>query len=216
MISVVPALQHAVTLGVLDAGGCRVLDRDDRLDAPIEAALARVRAQPEAGEASFQDVRAMYRRLGLDPTKTRPSSEALLRRVRKGGAWPRVNSLVDICNWCSLELQLPYGLYDREQIQGEMELRVGREGEEYAGIRKDAIHLAGRPTLADAQGPFGNPSSDSRRTMVTTATRRALVVIFAPHGIDRGQLERALDLTASRIAEFTGGREIARGVVSSM
>ena len=55
----------------------------------------------------------MYRRIGIDPTKTRPSSEALLRRVRKGDHLPRINTLVDLCNWCSFELQLPYGLYDR-------------------------------------------------------------------------------------------------------
>ena len=54
----------------------------------------------------------MYRRFGVDPTKTRPSSEALLRRVRKGDALPRVNNLVDVINWCSLESQLPFGLYD--------------------------------------------------------------------------------------------------------
>ena len=53
----------------------------------------------------------MYRRVGIDPTKTRPSSEALLRRVTRGDGIPRINSLVDICNWCSLGFQLPYGLY---------------------------------------------------------------------------------------------------------
>ena len=55
----------------------------------------------------------MYKRVGLDPTKTRPSNEALLRRVRKDQPLPRVNSLVDVINWCSVEFQLPYGLYDR-------------------------------------------------------------------------------------------------------
>ena len=63
-------------------------------------------------------VRTMYKRVGLDPTKTRPSSEALLRRVRKGDELPRINSLVDVINWCSLESQLPFGLYDRDQISG--------------------------------------------------------------------------------------------------
>ena len=63
-------------------------------------------------------VRTMYKRVGLDPTKTRPSSEALLRRVRKGDELPRINSLVDIINWCSLESQLPFGLYDLSKIVG--------------------------------------------------------------------------------------------------
>ena len=75
--------------------------------------------------AEIAAVRTMYKRVGLDPTKTRPSSEALLRRVRKGDSLPRINSMVDVCNWCSLEFQLPYGLYDAAQIDGDVELRIG-------------------------------------------------------------------------------------------
>ena len=112
----------------------------------------------------------MYRRIGLDPTKTRPSSEALLRRVRKGDRLPRINTLVDICNWCSLEFQLPYGLYDVAALQPPVVLRIGRAGESYPGIRKDVVNVADRLTLADQAGPFGNPTSDSARAMVTEAT----------------------------------------------
>ena len=112
----------------------------------------------------------MYKRVGLDPTKNRPSSEALWRRVRKGDPLPRVNSLVDVINWCSLESQLPFGLYDAGRIEGPVVLRLGHPDESYAGIRKDQVHVAGRLVLADATGPFGNPTSDSARTMVTVET----------------------------------------------
>jgi DNA/RNA-binding domain of Phe-tRNA-synthetase-like protein len=142
----------------------------------------------------------MYKRVGIDPTKTRPSSEALLRRVRKGDELPVINSLVDIINWCSLETQLPYGLYDLDRIQGPVVLRLGRAGEEYEGIRKAAVHVADRLTLADDQGPFGNPTSDSARTMVTTATVRALVVIFVPAALSQAAGEHAVILTRDRIA----------------
>ncbi len=94
----------------------------------------------------------MYKRVGLDPTKTRPSNEALLRRVRKGDTLPRINSMVDVVNWCSLEFQLPYGLYDASHIEGTVTMRLGRDGEEYAGIRKDVVHVAGRITVADGAG----------------------------------------------------------------
>ena len=154
----------------------------------------------------------MYKRVGLDPTKTRPSSEALLRRVRKGDTLPRINSMVDVCNWCSLEFQLPYGLYDADQIDGDVELRLGAAGESYAGIRKDDVHVDGRITLADRLGPFGNPTSDSARTMVTTATTRALLVVFAPREVDERRLTHVLDTTSSRMSEFTGCAEVARSV----
>jgi DNA/RNA-binding domain of Phe-tRNA-synthetase-like protein len=130
--------------------------------------------------------------------------------VRKGDRLPRINSMVDVCNWCSLEFQLPYGLYDAAHISGDVELRLGREGESYAGIRKDAVHVGGRITLSDAEGPFGNPTSDSARTMVTTATTRALLVVFAPRELDLQRLTFVLDRTSARMHEFVGSQETAR------
>ena len=187
--------------------GATVVEREPRLAACLAEAESRVRQQPPAEIAA---VRSMYKRVGLDPTKTRPSSEALLRRVRKGDALPRINSLVDVCNWCSLEFQLPYGLYDSSRIEGDIELRLGREGESYPGIRKDDVHVSGRLTLADAAGPFGNPTSDSGRTMVTTSTVSAVVVVFAPAELEVARLDQVLDVTVARMSEMTGCREIAR------
>jgi DNA/RNA-binding domain of Phe-tRNA-synthetase-like protein len=195
--------------GALVFDGVTVLDRDDRLDEPLARAAELARTSAEAAEV-IAAVRAMYRRVGLDPTKTRPSSEALLRRVRKGDALPRINTLVDIVNWCSLESQLPFGLYDRAHIRGDVTLRLGRDGEEYAGIRKDVVHVAGRLTLADDEGPFGNPTSDSARTMVTSATTRALVVIFAPAGVAVAVLDRALSQTSERVRQYTMGDQSER------
>src|SRR6185295_16171842 len=174
------------------------------LDPPLAAAESAVRVHPPE---EIVAVRTMYKRVGIDPTKRRPSSEALLRRVRKGEPLPRINSMVDVCNWCSLELQLPYGLYDTTHIQGDVVLRLGKEGESYPGIRKDDVNVAGRITLADDAGPFGNPTSDSARTMVTTSTRQGLVVVFAPLEVDPRRLAEVLDVTARRMHEFTGARE---------
>jgi DNA/RNA-binding domain of Phe-tRNA-synthetase-like protein len=124
--------------------------------------------------------RALYRRFGVDPTRYRPSSEALLRRVRRGDRLPRVNSLVDIANVVSLRLQVPVGLYDLALVEGGLEVRLGLDGESYAGIGKEAVSVAGRICVADALGPCGNPSADSARTMITTATERAAWIFFLP------------------------------------
>ena len=205
--TVSPAVASIVHPGVLWLDGATVVERDSRMDTPLALAEAAVRASPPEERGA---VRAMYRRVGIDPTKTRPSSEALLRRVTKGDALPRINSMVDVCNWCSLEFQLPYGLYDAAHIEGDVELRLGRDGESYPGIRKDDVHVAGRITLADRIGPFGNPTSDSARTMVTTSTTKALLVVFAPHELDTHRLTAVLDTTAARMGEFTGCREVSR------
>lgn len=209
--SVAPELRAILRPAVLWWQGARVVDREQRLDPLLAEAEARVRANPPEESVS---VRTMYKRVGIDPTKTRPSNEALLRRVRKGQALPRVNALVDVINWCSFEFQLPYGLYDAAHVNGAVTLRLGRDGEEYAGIRKDTVHVGGRITLADDDGPFGNPTSDSARTMVTTATTDALVVIYSPIDVAQARLVTVLDQTAARMADIAGGVEAARMVGS--
>jgi DNA/RNA-binding domain of Phe-tRNA-synthetase-like protein len=200
-LDVAADLTGVVRPGWFVATGVTVLDVDKRLDEPLHAAAAAMRLASEPVDV-IAAVRTMYKRVGLDPTKTRPSSEALLRRIRKGGELPRINNLVDVINWCSLESQLPFGLYDAGRIHGPVTLRLGRPGEEYAGIRKDAVHLEGRLTLADADGPFGNPTSDSARTMVTPSARHALVVIFAPAAVPVATVDHALALTGERIATY--------------
>jgi len=202
-----PELAGIVRAGVLWWDGATVVEHAAALDPLLAEAEASVRRLPPEESAA---VRTMYRRVGIDPTKTRPSNEALLRRIRKGGQVPRINSMVDVVNWCSVEFQLPYGLYDRARMRGAVTLRLGRDGEAYAGIRKDEVHVAGRITVADDEGPFGNPTSDSARTMVTTGTREALVVVYAPAAIEPGRLASVLDVTASRLARICGGREAAR------
>ena len=197
-----PELAGIVRPGILWLHGATVVEREPRLDAPLAAAESVVRANPPAEVAA---VRTMYKRVGLDPTRNRPSSEALLRRARKGDSLPRINSMVDVCNWCSLEFQLPYGLYDASRLSGDsVELRLGRPGEAYVGIRKDSVHVEGRITLADALGPFGNPTSDSARTMVTTSTTEALLLVFAPHDTPEARLHEVLGETAARMTAFTG------------
>lgn len=202
-----PELSSIVRPGLLWWNGATVVAHEHRLDPLLAEAEARVRLTPPAESAA---VRTMYKRVGLDPTKTRPSNEALLRRVRKGDTIPRINSLVDIVNWCSLEFQLPYGLYDLSKINGTVTIRLGADGESYPGIRKDDVNVSGRITVADANGAFGNPTSDSARTMVTTATTDALVVVYAPAEIAAALVRRVMDVTSARMADIAGGREIAR------
>jgi len=208
-VDIEPALGAVVRVGVLWCDVGRVAGLDPALDGPLAASAEAVRAGAVAG---FEAARALYRAFGIDPTRTRPSSEALLRRVRRGEPLPRINTAVDVCNWCSLEVQLPYGLYDADALEPPVELRRGRPGEEYAGIRKEAVHLDGRLALFDRRGPFGNPTSDSARTMTTSHTRAVLAVVFAPRTVTRERMGQVLDMTAARLAEYAGGRETDRWV----
>lgn len=151
--------------------------------------------------------RELYRRFGLDPTHVRPSSEGLLRRLKKGEPLPRINSLVDIANALSVQLQVPVGLYDLEKTKGsELVIRLGAEGEGYTGIGKEHVNVGGRICVADAEGPCGNPSADSARTMITTATENAAWIYFLPVSDDE------IDRTAELVAVF--GRGLVRMVAT--
>jgi DNA/RNA-binding domain of Phe-tRNA-synthetase-like protein len=206
-----PSLASIVVPAGLAFDGVTVVEHDHRLDAAFAEAEAKLRLGGAGLDEALQRTRALYRAIGLDPTKTRPSSEALLRRVRRGEALPRVNTIVDLCNWCSVETQIAFGVYDRDRLAGDaLALRLGTEGEGYDGIRKDRVNVAGRLTLADAEGPFGNPTSDSLRTSVSPATTRVLFVLFVPAATSAADYARAVSLTAERVTAFAGGVESAR------
>ena len=207
--SLAPELASIVRPGVIWWSGATIVPHEHRLDPLLAEAEARVRIAPPAESAA---VRAMYKKVGIDPTKTRPSNEALLRRVRKGDTIPRINSAVDIVNWCSLEFQLPYGLYDASKISGGVTMRLGGDGEKYAGIRKDDVNVSGRITVADDEGAFGNPTSDSARTMVTPSATDLLVIVYAPIEIAKAQLERVVTVTSERLQMIVGGAESASAV----
>ncbi len=212
-----PALSGKVRLGVFVLDGVSVRERDAALDSEVAAYCAEVRAR-HAGVASGDvpgalDARGLYKALGIDPTKTRPSNEALLRRALKGEALYRFNTLVDGLNLASLRTQLPFGLYDLQRIEAPVLLRRGAAGESYEGIRKAAVNVEGRPVLVDARGPFGNPTSDSSRTCITLGTTQALVVAYAPAGIPERRLDEVLDTTEAILTRHCGGTRSARFLV---
>ncbi len=213
-VSLAPDLAGRARLGLLLLEGVEVREADDGLVAEVEGYGRELRnryADVKSGDVpGAADARALYKALGLDPTKTRPSNEALLRRVLKGEALYRVNTLVDALNLCSLRAQLPFGLYDFDQIVPPVVLRKGEPGESYEGIRKGPVNVDDRPVLVDAQGPFGNPTSDSARTMITLAARNALVTVYAPATYSLPRLGEVLDDTEATLTRFCGGKRAAR------
>jgi len=182
----------------------------DELGRSLRQRYGELRSSEVPGTA---DARTLYKALGIDPTKTRPSNEALLRRVLKGESLYRVNTLVDALNLCSLRAQLPFGLYDLDHVAPPVVLRRGHAGESYEGIRKGPVNVEGRPALADAQGAFGNPTSDSLRTSISLATQRALVTAYAPAGYATSRLEGILADTEAALTRFCRGRGVERRIL---
>jgi DNA/RNA-binding domain of Phe-tRNA-synthetase-like protein len=173
------------------------------LDEELRACEERILKLPEPKAVlespAILATRAAYKALGKDPARYRGSAEALLRRVIAKKGLPRVNNVVDTINLVSVESRLPVGLYDLEQVQGDIVFRAGRAGETYKGIGKYDLNLEGLPVFCDAQGPHGSPTSDSERTMVTEATRQVLGIIISFGGAAAGGTQ-GLSGAAERLA----------------
>ncbi len=156
------------------------------------AVLPRVRSGIEGKEWSripgIRGSRAAYRAFGRNPGKYRVSSEALIRRVRRGDALYRINSVVDVNNLISVVSGLSAGSYDLARIRGPVTLRKAEQGEGYTGIGKDFLDMENMLVLADEEGIFGSSMSDSRRAMVTETSEDILTVIYC--------FEKEIDLPA--------------------
>ena len=202
------ALKGIVMFGWLEAEGLSGEPLGEAFaaerDASIRELMRRSMGRSAADLPGVAETRGMFHRLGVDPTKTRPSSEALLRRVLQGKGLPTIHPAVDVCNLASLEYQLPIGLYDRAHVRGAVYARMGRVLEGYEGIRKSFVGLSGRPLLADDDGAFGAPTSDSARTQVTEATRDLFAVVYAPVGRHGDPLSEMLARVADLLARHCG------------
>lgn len=171
---------------------------------------------------SVARIRKLYHSLGVDPTKDRPSSERLLRRVVHGKELPRVNRLVDTVNYASLRLQCPLGVYDWDRIVPPVLVRIGRPQERFVKFSRSTgtdsavhqdINLHGRIVLVDGEGLFGNPSHDSERTLVTPGTVRALVVAWAPADAPRSFLESVIKEVSELCEEYCDSKMASSAIL---
>jgi DNA/RNA-binding domain of Phe-tRNA-synthetase-like protein len=133
-------------------------------------------------DSTVTALRSLFRAAGCDPARYRPSSEALLRRLLKGEDLPAIHPLVDLNNCLSVALAVPCGIAAEGSFTPPVVLRAGRAGESYESLR-GPFNLEGRPLLADAEGPFGSPITDSQRVKVDGGTRRAWMAAYLPAGV---------------------------------
>lgn len=215
-LAVAPEAGDRLSCGVLVLDGAVV--GDNPAVAEATSALGADLAQVFEGLLPSQipgldEARKLYKSFGMDPSRHRPSSEALLRRVLKGNDLYRISNVVDTCNLASLSFLLPVGMYDLGLVQGDVILRTGAEGEQYPGIRKGDVHLAGRLGLFDQVGPFGSPTSDSARTCTSGNTTEILAVIMATAEYPTAKMEKNLALFSHHFHSFCGTNEVFRAVL---
>lgn len=127
---------------------------------------------------SILATRTIYRALGKDPSRYRPSGEALVRRVLQGKELYQINTAVDLINLASIEFGYSIGGFDCDKICGDqISLGVGQNGEPYEGIGRGTLNIEGLPVYRDAQGGFGTPTSDHERTKLGLDTSHLLAFV---------------------------------------
>ncbi len=203
-----PSLASLLKVGIVDLAGLSIHAENLRWDV-LEDLCAEIRLEfgntPIGRVPGVEWARQLYSSVGIDPTKHRPSSEALLRRALKGEPLHQINTLVDALNWCSLEYLIPMGLYSSSRIDGEVTIRKGLPGEAYEGIGRGIVNLEGRLVAADRHGAFGSPTSDSYRTAVSVETRQALAILYVPADYPEDDLAEAVESLAERAQSWCGG-----------
>lgn len=127
---------------------------------------------------TIKETKEAYRKLGKDPSRYRPSAEALTRRIVKGKDLFWINNIVDILNLISLESGFSIGGYDADKIKGKVEFGIGKTDEPYEAIGRGSFNIENLPVFRDDRGAFGSPTSDSTKTMVTDQTTNFLMVII--------------------------------------
>lgn len=203
-----------LALGVVQAQ-VRVSQHDDSLwkevDDCTKKLLSKITLETIGDIPEIKALRDAYKAIGKDPLRYRGSAEALVRRILQGKELYKVNTVVDINNLVSLETLHSVGSYDLSNLKPPIVFRIGAQGESYKGIGKEIINIAELPVFVDAIGPYGSPTSDSERAMITNDTTELLMVIISFTG--RQNLEVWLDRAKGLLQKYamanSEGTEVA-------
>lgn len=141
---------------------------------------------------SIAATRRVYKACGKDPSRYRPASEQLIRRMLQGKELYQIDTLVDLVNLASIAFGYSIGGFDADKFAGDtLTLGIGREGEPYEGIGRGIINIAGLPVYRDAEGGVGTPTSDNERTKMTLGTTHLAVLINGYDGNENRVLDNA-------------------------
>lgn len=180
-------------------------DEINTLETKFKAELTTETLKDISGIAA---TRRIYRACGKDPSRYRPASEALIRRVLQGKALYQIDTLVDLINLASMAFGYSIGGFDADKFVGNtLTLGIGKEGEPYEGIGRGMINIHGLPVYRDEIGGVGTPTSDHERTKITIDTTHLLVLINGYDGNEASVKQNAefIQQLLQKFCESDGG-----------
>lgn len=173
----------------------------EEINAFTEKLTGTTKAEDIKLQPAIAATREAYKRLGKDPSRYRPSAEALRRRLMRGLALYQIDTLVDLINLVSLRTGYSIGGFDADKILGtDLVLGVGRADEPFEGIGRGVLNIEGLPVYRDLAGGIGTPTSDNERTKMDIETRHILAIINSYNGLDG--LEEAAEMTQDLLKKY--------------
>lgn len=155
--------------------------------------------------------RNVYKKLGKDPNRYRPSAEALRRRILKGNELYKINTLVDAINLISLKTGYSVGGFDANLIQGDLELGVGQKDEKFEAIARGFLNIENLPVYRDSIGGIGTPTSDEERTKIGLGTNKLLMLLNAYSG--KKNLDEAIEYANDVLKKYVEAKKIKVRVI---
>lgn len=155
--------------------------------------------------------RSAYKALGKSPHEYRNAAEAMLRRIVKKAGLYHINNVVEVNNCISVSSGYSIGSYNASGLHGDVELRRAEEGAHYPGIGKGSVNIGCLPVLYDAEGPFGNPTSDSRRAMIQDGEREVYSILYSFDG--REGLNPWMEHFAELLRQYCGVTDLEQWTV---
>lgn len=153
---------------------------------------------------AIQATRTAYKKCGKDPSRYRPSGEALVRRILQGKDLYQIDTVVDLINLASIAYGYSIGGFDADKIEGDtLTLGIGKAGEPYEGIGRGALNIEGLPVYRDAQGGIGTPTSDHERTKLGCSTTRLLALVNGYDG-NREQVTACAAFIQQLLKKYAG------------
>ena len=157
---------------------------------------------------TFRAYRDFFWRVGIDPTKTRPAAEALIRRILGGRNVPRINTLVDAYNLASIVTEIALAAFDANRLKGDFLLRFAQKGEKFLGIGmgRPMLLQGGEIVISDSEKLVAiYPYRDADITKITEKTKNAVLLVCGVPGIGKETLQKAAEAALEYVTRFCDG-----------
>ncbi|MEE9564678.1 MAG: phenylalanine--tRNA ligase beta subunit-related protein [Candidatus Hydrothermarchaeaceae archaeon] len=156
-------------------------------------------------DPQMRKYRDFFWKIDIDPTKIRPASEALIRRILQGKQIPQINTGVDAYNLASIKSGVPLAAFDAKRLRGELSMRFAAEGEEFLGIgmKEPKILKGGEIVIEDGETLVAiYPYRDADKSKITLETKEILLMSCGVPGVEYRKLEEAVNLAAEYLVEY--------------